>query len=119
GVIDLLRHPVMADVEVLETALGLRAPVPVGRHLNRAEAVKLLPHPGGIQADRQIKDLRRPLVRVRHDTHPSLAEPSLITRKTHFGCLVHGSRADVAPGCTYWWGTWAGRRPVTAPCPRD
>ena len=26
------------------------------------------------------------------------------------------SLAGPAPGaCTYWWGTWAGRRPVSAP----
>jgi len=59
GVIHLLRHPVVADVEVLEAALGLGAPVPIGRNLNVAEAVELPPHPGGIEADGQVEYLRR------------------------------------------------------------
>jgi hypothetical protein len=54
----------MADVEVLQAALSLRPPVPVRRHLNLAQAVELLPHPGGIQADRHIEDLRRVLVGI-------------------------------------------------------
>src|SRR6266571_3050613 len=58
GVIDLLGHAVVADVEVLEAALGLGAPVPIGRNLNVAEAVELPPHPGGIEADGQVEYLR-------------------------------------------------------------
>ena len=50
GQVHLLRHSVVADVEVLEAALGLRPPVPVGRDLHLAQAVELLPHPSGIKA---------------------------------------------------------------------
>src|SRR5690348_13668 len=35
------RHALSADLEVLERTLGLSAPVPVGRYLNRTEAVGL------------------------------------------------------------------------------
>jgi hypothetical protein len=70
-VIHLLRHPVVADVEVLQAALGLRAPVPVGGYLNLAQAVELPPHPGGIQADRQIEDLGYFVAGIRHDVQPS------------------------------------------------
>ena len=35
------RHALGADAEVLDRALGLRAPIAVGRHLDRAEAVGL------------------------------------------------------------------------------
>jgi hypothetical protein len=38
---DRHRHPVMADAEVLPAAFGLRAPVAVGRNLDRTEAVGL------------------------------------------------------------------------------
>ncbi len=58
GVVHLFRHPVVADVEVLEAALGLRTPVPVGRHFDVAEAVELPARAGGIEADRHIEDLR-------------------------------------------------------------
>jgi hypothetical protein len=47
GVVDLDRHPVLADAEVLQAALRLRAPVPVRGHLDLAQAVELPPHPGG------------------------------------------------------------------------
>ena len=36
---DRLRHPLAADAEVLERALGLGAPVAVGDHFDRAERV--------------------------------------------------------------------------------
>ena len=37
----LLGNPILADVEVLNAALGLRAPVTVGRHFQRSQAVGL------------------------------------------------------------------------------
>jgi hypothetical protein len=51
GVVDLFRHLVVTDVEVLQAALGLRAPVPAGEHLHIAEAVELPPRSGRIQPD--------------------------------------------------------------------
>jgi hypothetical protein len=36
----LLGNPILADVEVLNAALGLRAPVTVGRHFQRSQAVE-------------------------------------------------------------------------------
>jgi len=70
GVIYLLRHPVVVDVEMLQAALSLRTPIPVSRHLHRAQAVELLPHPSSAKADRHIEDLRRLLIRTRHDIRP-------------------------------------------------
>ena len=58
GVVHLLRHPVMADVEMLQAALGLRAPVLVRGHLDFAQAVELSPHSGGVQPYRNVEDLR-------------------------------------------------------------
>jgi len=69
GVVHLFGHPVMADVEVLQAALGLRPPVVVRGHLDVAEAVEFLPHPGGVQPDRQVQDFRRFLIRCGHDAH--------------------------------------------------
>jgi hypothetical protein len=40
------RNQILADAEVLERALGLRAPQLVGRHLDDAEAVGLSSHAG-------------------------------------------------------------------------
>src|SRR5262249_8886742 len=42
----LARDQVAADAEMLERALGLRAPQLVGRHLDHAEAVALFSHAG-------------------------------------------------------------------------
>ncbi len=66
GVIDLDRHPVPADVEVLETPLGLRAPVTVGGHLDVAGTLEFAPHPRGAQANREVKDRGCRLIRFRH-----------------------------------------------------
>ena len=41
GVHEGERHPLAGDPEVLERALGLRSPQPVGRHRDRAEGVAL------------------------------------------------------------------------------
>jgi hypothetical protein len=57
----------MADVEVLQAALSLRAPVPVGGHLDVAEAVEFPPHPGGVQSDGDVQDLRFVSVVVGHE----------------------------------------------------
>ena len=62
GVVDGLGHPVVADVEVDQRSLGLRAPVVVGRHLDLAERVALGTGSGGVQPDRQIQDLGRDLL---------------------------------------------------------
>jgi len=47
--------------------LGLRAPVPVGGHLDVAEAVEFLPHPGRVQPGRDVQDLRLVSVVVGHE----------------------------------------------------
>ena len=64
-VIDLVRHAVMADVEVDEASLRLGAPVAIGRHHHGAKAVKFLALPRALQANRQVENLRR-LFFVRH-----------------------------------------------------
>ena len=53
GAHDLDRHALLgtADLEVLQRALGLRAPVAVGGHLNLAEGVLLDPHLGHADHD--------------------------------------------------------------------
>jgi hypothetical protein len=66
----------MADVEVLQASLGLRAPVPVRGHLDVAEAVEFPPRPGGVQPDRKVEDLRCFAVRIRHGAAGSDAAPS-------------------------------------------
>ena len=38
---DRSRHALLADAEIAARALGLRAPIAVGRHLDRAEGVGL------------------------------------------------------------------------------
>src|SRR5947207_12573569 len=54
GVIDRLWHPVTPDREVVERALGLRAPVSVGRHVDFAHAVEFLTLAGRVNADWNI-----------------------------------------------------------------
>jgi hypothetical protein len=58
GVVHLVGHPVVADVEVDEAALSLGTPVPVCRHHDVTEAVELLAFAGGLQTDRELEDLR-------------------------------------------------------------
>ena len=41
GMDDRDRHAIMADLEILSRALGLRAPIAVGRNVDRTEAVGL------------------------------------------------------------------------------
>jgi hypothetical protein len=62
GVVDLLRHPVVANVEVFEAALRLRTPIAIRGDFDGAEAVELLPHPHCVETDRQVEDLRLPSV---------------------------------------------------------
>jgi len=50
-VIDALRHTVVADREMHEAALSLRAPVPVGRYVDAAHGIGLMTLAGGIDAD--------------------------------------------------------------------
>ena len=59
GVVDLLGHFVVADIEVLQAALRLGTPVVVGRHIHLAQAVELLTQAGGRQPNRKIKNLGR------------------------------------------------------------
>ncbi len=54
GVIDALWHAVVADREMDEAALRLRAPIAVGRHVDAAHRVGLVPHSGGVDADRDV-----------------------------------------------------------------
>jgi hypothetical protein len=59
GVVDGLGHAVVADIEVDQRPLCLRAPVVVGRDLHLAERVALGPGARGLQPDRHVVDLRR------------------------------------------------------------
>ena len=54
GVIDALRHAIVADREMHEAALSLRAPVAIGRHLDFAHRVRLAPCSGRVDADRGL-----------------------------------------------------------------
>jgi len=65
-VVHLHRHLVVADVEVLQAALGLRTPVMVRGHLDVAQAVEFLPHPGSVQPDGKVEDFRCFVVRSGH-----------------------------------------------------
>jgi hypothetical protein len=62
GVVDGLGHPVVADGEVDERPLGLRAPVLVGGHLDLAHRIGLDPRPLDRQADRRVEQLRPAVV---------------------------------------------------------
>jgi hypothetical protein len=53
-VIDALRHAIVADREMHKAALGLRAPVAVGRHVDAAHRVRLVTLAGGVDADRDV-----------------------------------------------------------------
>jgi hypothetical protein len=46
----------VADVEVLEAALGLRAPIPVGRNLDIAKTVEFASQASRVQANWYVKD---------------------------------------------------------------
>jgi hypothetical protein len=54
GAIDALRHAVIADREMHKAALGLRAPVAVGWHVDAAHGVRLATLAGGVDADRDV-----------------------------------------------------------------
>ena len=54
GVIDALRHPILADREMHEAALRLRSPIAVGRHPDLAYRIGLTPYPGRIDAARDL-----------------------------------------------------------------
>ena len=54
GVIDALRHAVVADREMHQAALRLRAPVAVGRHVDAAHRIGLVTLAGGVDADRDV-----------------------------------------------------------------
>jgi hypothetical protein len=60
---DLERHA-LADVEVLDRALGLRAPQSVLGHLDLAHAVALGPHTSSYLGRARLASLSYPLVRV-------------------------------------------------------
>jgi hypothetical protein len=57
SVVHLGGHAVMVDVEMLQAALGLRAPIMVGRHLDIAQAVELPAHAAGVQTYWNMKNL--------------------------------------------------------------
>ena len=57
--VDGLGHPVVADREVQQRALGLRSPVPVRRDFDLAHGVGFGAGSGYVQAHRQVKDLVR------------------------------------------------------------
>src|SRR5260370_41219435 len=61
GVINALRHPVVADREVDEAALRLRPPIAVGRHLDLAHRVGLAARSGCTNADRDVVQMGRGL----------------------------------------------------------
>ena len=54
GVIDPLRHAIVADCKMQKAALGLRAPVAVGWHVDAAHGIRLVTLAGGLDADRDI-----------------------------------------------------------------
>src|SRR5215831_1311649 len=54
AVIDTLRHPVVADGEMHQAALRLRAPVAVGGHVNAAHRIGLVPLTGGVDTEGNV-----------------------------------------------------------------
>jgi hypothetical protein len=60
-VVDGLRHAVVADGEVDQGPLCLGTPVPVGGHVDGAHRVRFAAGAGGVDADRDVPYLRRPL----------------------------------------------------------
>ena len=66
GVVDLVWHAVVADVEVDEAPLRLRSPVAIRRDHHVAEAVELLALTARLDADGQVEDLRGLLSRRTH-----------------------------------------------------
>jgi hypothetical protein len=69
GVIEALGHAVVADREMLEAALGLGAPVAVGRHVDTAHGIGLMAPAGGVDADGNILQDR-----IGHGCHAGLLE---------------------------------------------
>jgi len=58
GVVHLVRHAVVTDVEVNKASLRLSAPVTVRRDHHSAEAVELFAFAGGLEPNREFEDLR-------------------------------------------------------------
>ena len=73
GVDDLDRHRPVADPEVLEGSLRLRAPIAVGLHLDRAERVALAPCPRDAVVHRPDRHQSAPLAPIRRA--PAAATP--------------------------------------------
>src|SRR6476660_2901664 len=95
-------------VEVLQAALSLRTPIPVRRHLHRAQAVELAPHPSSAKADRHIEDLRRLLIRTRHDIRPPT---QTLTRAPVSGpCPAAATPNNIIVGPPHWCKTRWTRR---------
>src|SRR5262249_48921028 len=69
------RHPLGADPEVLDRALGLRAPIAIGRHLDRAEGVGL--GPGARSGALAGRDPALPFLRKRSRRATSAPAPPL------------------------------------------
>ncbi len=108
GMDDGRGHRVVADGEVMEAALGLRAPVVLGRHLDRAHRVGLGPRrhdvPSLLRRRARLRGLRRPRSPSRASWLHALvavtvfvSAPSSSRRGTVFvrrlrrgGCLLRG-----------------------------
>ena len=54
GVVDALRHAIVADREMHQAALRLRPPVAVGRHVDVAHRIGLATLASGVDADRRV-----------------------------------------------------------------
>src|SRR6266404_1713897 len=88
GVINAFWHPVVADREIDETALRLRSPIAVGRHLDFAHRVGFASHSGRTNADRDVVRLGMgPVVHVIAPPAPSGAAQCSFT-----GGPVRGDR---------------------------
>ena len=75
----------MTDVEVLQAALGLRAPVVVRGYVDLAEAVRLAPFPRGVNAYGQVANLRRlPVIGVAHAALQPIGESVSLERWNGF-----------------------------------
>ena len=54
GVVDALRHAIVADREVQKAALGLRTPIAIGGHVDAAHGIRLVTLAPGLDADRDV-----------------------------------------------------------------
>ena len=70
----LLRHDIIADRKVMQAALGLRPPVPVGGHAHRPHRIRLHPLACGFDTDRDVM----------HGLAPTGSLPQTVVRTIRF-----------------------------------